>query len=386
MDASLFTEDAPGKLVPVSTEYGDDWAFVPDPLPPELDLTGISKAHEEATLALGELKGLGRDIARADLFIRPFIRREAQLGSIIEGTVVDIKDLYVYETGQLRFPGVGDRQEAALREVLNYVKAIEFALEQEELPLSLRLIRKLHEILTSQVRGGEAEAGEFRRLPAGIRGETLKEAAFIAAPVNALNECLARFEEYLRAEDKYSNLIRLAFVHYQFETIHPFRDGNGRIGRLLIHLLLVEWGLLQRPLLYLSRYFEKNKNAYCESLFNVSAKGAWEEWLIFFLQAVTSEARDTIKRISRLQELQSEWRRRLSKERASALTLRLADNLIENPIINYALASDVLSEDYFTARNCVNRLAESGILSDFGRRGNRKTFICEPVFDVLFYE
>jgi Fic family protein len=136
----------------------------------------------------------------------------------------------------------------------------------------------------------------------------------------------------------------------------------------------------------LSRYFEKNKNAYCESLFNVSAKGAWEEWLLFFFKAITSEALDTIKRISRLQELQSEWRRRLSGERASALTLRLADNLVENPIVNYSLASDILSEDYFTARNCVNRLAESGILSDFGRRGNRKTFICEPVFDTLFYE
>jgi Fic family protein len=159
MDPKLFNENAPGRLVKISNDCGHDWAFVPDPLPPELGLNGIGKAHEEAALALGELKGFGRDIARADLFVRPFIRREARLGSIIEVTVVDIRDLYVYETGQLRFPAVGDEQEAALREVLNYVKAIEFAVEQDELPLSLRLIRKLHEILTYQVRGGEAEPG-----------------------------------------------------------------------------------------------------------------------------------------------------------------------------------------------------------------------------------
>ena len=385
MDANLFNEKAPGRLVKISTAHGPDWAFVPDPLPPELDLTGISKPHEEATLALGELKGLGRDIGSADLFVRPFVRREARVGSIIEGTVVEMKDLYLYEAGQLKLPGLeGDPREAALKEVFNYVKTIEYALEQDELPLSLRLVCKLHEILTTGVRGGEAEVGRFRRVQAGVRGEELNEAVFIAPPVPDMNVALAALENYLHVGNKYPQLIRLALIHYQFETIHPFRDGNGRIGRLLIHLMLVYWGILRSPLLYLSRYFEKNKTAYCNLLFNVSARGEWREWLLFFLEAVKAEAADTVKRIVTLQDLRSEWRQRISGHRVSALAVKLADSLIENPIISYKKAAEILTEDYKTAHYWVNKLVEFGIIKELRPRAYRKVFICEPVFETIF--
>ena len=195
---------------------------------------------------------------------------------------------------------------------------------------------------------------------------------------------MARFEDYLHAEDHYPTLIRLALIHYQFEAIHPFRDGNGRIGRLLIHLLLKEWGILSRPVLYLSRYFEKHKNAYCESLFNVSARGEWREWLLFFLEAVKAEAADTVKRIVTLQDLRIEWRQRISGRRVSALAVKLADRLIENPIISYKKAAEILSEDYKTAHYWVNKLVEFGIIKELRPRAYRKVFICEPVFETIF--
>lgn len=241
MDATVFQDNAPGRLVKIVTNYGEDWAFVPAPLPPKIAIDReLSNKIAETQYALGELAGLGRGIANPNIFIRPFIRREAVLGSIIEGTVVDISDLYAYEAGQLALPGMETRPPvAAVREVYNYLQTIEYALEETRLPLSLRLLRELHKRLMAGVRGGTASRGAFRDLPAGVRGRTLKEAIYIGPPVPAMNECLGDLEKFLHAETALLAIIRIALVHYQFEAIHPFGDGNGRIGRLLIHLLFV---------------------------------------------------------------------------------------------------------------------------------------------------
>ena len=388
MDADLFNENAPGRLVKIPTDYGHDWAFVPDLLPPKLDLSDLSKALESASLALGALDGLGRKIENADLLVRPFIRREARLGSIIEGTVVDIKDLYAYEAGQLKLPGFEtDPRAAALKEVFNYVAAIEYALDQTKIPLSLRLIRELHKILMTGVRGGEAELGQFRRLQVGVRGRgTVQEAVFIPPPPPEIENCLDAFEKYLHANDNYPKLVRLAFIHYQFETIHPFRDGNGRIGRLLVIFLLVYWGLLPTPLLHLSRYFENNKEAYCDLMFEVNTKGAWREWILFFLEAIRSQAADIVRRINALDALRKDWRELIKRPKASASDVELAEALIGNPVITYKSAAVLLSVKYSVARDCVNRLVELGILSQLGEIRYPKAFIADAIFEILFSE
>jgi Fic family protein len=385
MDADLFNENAPGRLVKISTARGPDWAFVPDPLPPKIDAAPrLYEASEAAVYALGELNGLGRRIGNPWLFIRPLIKREARLGSIIEGTVVDLKDLFIYEEGRLRFPGTALTPEvAAIKEVGNYVNAIEYAFEQKELPLSLRLIKKSHEILMANVRGGEAEPGRFRVQHAGVGAGVLKEARYIAPPVPEMEGCLDALEKYLQSDDDNRPLLRIAFAHYQFEAIHPFRDGNGRIGRLLIHLLFDHWRLLDKPLLYLSRFFEKNKGEYNTLLFNVTTRGAWTEWLIFFLEAVRTEAEDTAARIMALEDLRRKWRGMLSQASVTTKVSELADKLIENPVLGYQKAADLISEDVAKSRYYVKRLVDLGILTKINGGAYRKRFVCEPVLDIL---
>ena len=252
---------------------------MPHPLPPELPFdAGLVNTLSDADRALGELAGLGRTLPNPQLLIAPFIRREAVLSSRIEGTQTDLTDLYAYEAGQLPlFAGLKMvPPESDVKEVTNYVRAMEYGLERlQTLPVSLRLIRELHGILMEGVRGDRATPGEFRRSQnwIGRPGCTLNEAEFVPPPVPEMHEALDAFEKYLHAGNTYPPLVRLAFIHYQFETIHPFLDGNGRIGRLLVTLLLVTWNLLPLPLLYLSAFFEQHRQAYYDLLRVVSEKG-----------------------------------------------------------------------------------------------------------------
>jgi Fic family protein len=219
----------------------------------------LTRTLTDAVQALSELAGIGRAISNPHLLINPFIRREAVLSSRIEGTQADIADLYAYQVGQLPLANMPSPPEADVKEVHNYVQALEYGLKRlETLPMSLRLIRELHARLMEGVRGEYATPGEFRRSQnwIGPANSNLNEAPFVPPPVPQMHEALNSLEEYLHRHDvTYPPLVRLAFVHYQFEAIHPFIDGNGRVGRLLISLLLVEWKLLPLPLLYLSAFF-----------------------------------------------------------------------------------------------------------------------------------
>jgi len=256
MDIERFTRSHAGRLVKVGQGEAAYFAFVPHPLPPSLSWTSDLVNHlSAADRALGELGGLGRSLPNPHLLISPFLRREAVLSSRIEGTQSDLPHLYAYEAGQLALPGFEPPpSEADVREVVNYVEALEYGLKRiQELPVSLRLLRELHECLLKGVRGETATPGEFRHTQnwIGAPGCTLNEAQFVPPPPEELLPALDAFEKYIHSEDETPPLIRLAFLHYQFEAIHPFVDGNGRIGRLLISLLLVHWGLLPFPLLYL---------------------------------------------------------------------------------------------------------------------------------------
>jgi len=321
------------------------------------------------------------------LLIGPFVRREAVLSSRIEGTQADVADLYAYQIGQLPLPGVAPAPpESDVREVLNYVSALEYGLERlVTLPVSIRLIRELHERLMEGVRAGHATPGEFRRMQnwIGPPGCTLNEAPFVPPPVPQMHEALDGLEKYLHSQDVYPPLVRLALVHYQFEAIHPFIDGNGRVGRLLISLLLVERGLLPLPLLYLSAYFYRHRGEYYDLLSAVSERGAWAEWLSFVLQGIAEQSQDAAERAHQLQELQVNWHERLTQARASALLLRLADHLFESPVITIPEAARLLGVTYRSAQLNVRKLIEAGILAQIGDADYGRTYVANEILDMI---
>ena len=369
-----------GRVVQVGRGEVAYRAFVPDPLPPVLAFdVALVRALSDADRALGELAGLARTMPNPHLLIGPFIRREVVLSSRIEGTRADLADLYAYEAGQ-----AGSAPDD-VREVHNYVRALEYGLERlRTLPMSLRLIRELHAHLLEGVRSGYATPGEFRRSQnwIGAPGATLNQATYVPPPVPQMHETLDAFERYLHQDDGNPPLVRLAFIHQHFEAIHPFLDGNGRIGRLLISLLLVLCDLLPTPLLYLSVHFERRRQEYYDHLLAVNERGAWREWVEFFLRGVAQQARDGIARARRLQDLQAGWRRRLHEARASALLLRLADHLFESPILTIPQAQELLGVTYRSAQQNAARLVETGILSPANGKSYGRAFVAREVLQI----
>src|SRR5208337_3753079 len=270
------------------------WAFVPNPLPPELDLSwALVGELSTADWALAELAGVGSTLPNPHLLIGPFVRREAVLSSRIEGTQASLSDLFFFEAAPTQH-----REPYDVREVANYVDALEYGLKRiETLPFSIRLIRELHEHLMAEVRGGDRAAGEFRRQQnwIGPEGCKIDDATYIPPPPLELISALGALEGFANSSSNLPPLIRFALLHYQFEAIHPFLDGNGRIGRLLITLKLGSEGLLAQPLLYLSAFFEKHRNQYYRLLLAVTTHGEWGEWIRFFIHGVADQSRDAVR-------------------------------------------------------------------------------------------
>ena len=328
------------------------------------------KILSNADRALSELAGIARTLPNPNLFIGPFMRREAVLSSRIEGTQASLSDLLFFEAASSAEPEVPD-----VREVANYVNSLEYGLTRlETLPLSLRLIREVHERLLQGVRGEALTPGEFRRTQnwIGSPGCTLMDATYVPPPVEEMHEALNKFEKYLHSPSELPPLVRMALVHYHFEAIHPFLDGNGRVGRLLISLLLCAEDLLPKPMLYLSEYFVRHQAKYYHLLLSVSQTGDWLSWIQFFLEAVEAQAKDAISRSDSILELWSSYRNRMQEARASALLLSLVDELFSFPAISTGIASRLLDVTPRSAQLNIDKLVEAGILEEVtGKRRNR---------------
>jgi len=379
MQPSDFTEKAPGRPIKTAQDY---WAFVPQPLPPVLEIDwDLANTLSEADRSLSELSGVARTLPNPHLLIAPFVRREAVLSSRIEGTQAGFSDLLFFEAAPSAKPPIED-----VKEVANYVSALEHGLARlKDLPVSLRLIREMHERLMHGVRGDSMTPGEFRRSQnwIGPPGCTLADAAFVPPPVAEMTQALRDFEKYLHEPPVLPPLVRLALIHYQFEAIHPFLDGNGRIGRLLITLLLCVEGLLPQPLLYLSAFFEHHRQEYYRLLMAVSQSGSWTPWIAYFLRGIAEQSSDAVKRANLLLSLRQRYREKMQSARSSALLLQMVDDLFSTPALDVSGASKRLNVTPRAAQLNVDKLIKSGILKEAtGRRRNR-IFVAAEIIDII---
>jgi len=380
MKPELFRDSPSGRAVRTPAGY---WAFVPNPLPPPFPWTPtLVGALSEADRALGELAGFGRALPNPHLLIRPFVRREAVLSSRIEGTQASLSELYAYEAVQLAlFEPTAD-----VREVYNYVRALEHGLERlPTLPLSLRLIREAHATLMEGVRGERQTPGEFRHSQnwIGPVGSTPENAPYVPPPVPEMMDALDAFERYLYAPSMLPPLVSLGLIHYQFEAIHPFLEGNGRIGRLLITLLLCAWDLLPEPLLYLSAYFEAQRQTYYDLLLAVSQRGQWEDWLAFFLRGVALQSRDAVVRIGRLQDLRERYRDQLQGARIPARLLQVVDLLFAQPILTVRQVEAAAGVNFTTAQRYVDQLVDLGMLRESTGQARNRVYRAEEVLRAI---
>jgi len=361
-------------------------AFVPAPLPPNppLRMHGpLQQALESAVLALGRLDGIATLLPDEALFLYAYVRKEAVLSSQIEGTQSSLSDLLLYELNEA--PGVPMDD---VREVASYVAALDHGLSRlrENFPLSNRLIREIHRVLMSSGRGSAKTPGEFRRSQNWIGGTRPGNAAFVPPPHTAVPDCMAALESFLHAEDDgLPVLLRAGLAHVQFETIHPFLDGNGRVGRLLITLLLCHAGVLKQPLLYLSLHLKQHRNIYYELLDQVRRTGDWEAWLAFFLEGVRMTAESAVNAAQRLSAMfqNDRMKAQAASGRRAGSVLRVHDALKSQPILSLPVAGREAALSFATASAAMEVLAASGIVREItGKRRNR-LFVYEQYVSIL---
>jgi len=378
MNRKDFTEGASGTLIQAPQGF---LAFQPNPLPPTVAFDmSLALAQSKADAALSELSGLGGQLPNPHLLISPYIKREAVLSSRIEGTKASLSDLLIDEIddGHAKQQGSDD-----VKEVRNYVRALEHGIAMlPDLPLSLRLIRDIHAKLMEGVRGDKATPGEFRRSQnwIGPVGSTPMTAAFVPPPVDIMHDCLGDWEKFLHVRDVIPDLIQCAMMHVQFETIHPLLDGNGRVGRLLITLFLMERGRLSQPLLYLSAFIDAHKSDYYDLLQRVRTHGDWVSWIRFFLQGVTEIAAEGGQQARELHRLREQYRAQL-RDKVNALGL--IDELFINPYMTIGRAAKVLSKTHPTATAAIAVLEERGILVEVTGRQWGRYYLCRPILDAL---
>ncbi len=361
------------------------WSYIPNPLPPKIELDWeLANLLSEANIKLGELSGTGQLLPNPHLLIGPFIRREAVMSSRIENTQSGLDQLFLFEADETEMARIPDVQE-----LVNYVNAMEYGIGRlPRMPVSSRLLCEIHSILMSGVRGEHASPGLMRTSQnwIGKPGSTLMNATYVPPPVTEMKECFSDLEKYIHSKPKEPALIQCALIHYQFEAIHPFVDGNGRIGRLLITFLLIEKGLLSQPLLYLSDYFERYRDSYYELLLNVSQKGEWNAWLTFFLEGVRQQAEDALSTIQKLLTLKEEYEIIAREPNVPKTVSSLIDALFGNPIVSISELAKSWNSSYPTVKRGVDYLVERGKLREItGQRRNR-IFEASEILDIIMTE
>ena len=376
--AIIMTKPAiiPGKRV----SQGAYSAFVPAPLPPAIDWTPrLVGVLSEADRLIGRLAGEGRRLPNPHVLMRPFVRREAVLSSKIEGTQATLGELLAAEAG-----AAVERSPDDLREVSNYVVALEHGISLlAELPICARLVRELHEKLMQGARGQHATPGRFRTTQnwIGRPGSTPATASYIPPPPGEVEPCLAAWEKFIH-ESQQPPLATIALAHYQFEAIHPFLDGNGRVGRLLITLFLIERKILPTPLLYLSAFFEATRRDYYEGLRGVSERGAWQDWLEYFLEGVARTSEDALSRSARINDLLGSWRSKLAGLSTNT-PLRIVDLLAANPFLTITGAASRLKLAFTTAQRAIERLERLGIVQQVSRAKRDRVYCAQELFAIL---
>lgn len=357
-------------------------SFVPSPLPPNppVELSeDIISLLVKANSQLAVLESMSLRIPNVDLFVSMYVRKEALMSSQIEGTQATLEDVLD--------PLLDANANRNVADVVNYIKATEFAVKRlSSLPLCNRLIKETHEVLMSGVRGQEKSPGEFRTSQnwIGGQGSTLKNARYIPPSPEDMIEAMSDLEKYMNADDNLDALIRAALIHYQFETIHPFLDGNGRVGRLLITLFLMEKKVLTTPALYISYFLKKNRVEYYDRMTEVRTKGNYEQWIKFFLQALLESAEDAVATIDKLTQLHDANVDRISAMgRASKNAMSVFRYLETNPIIEIKKTAEAIGISFNTVSSAVARLVDAGILTQTTNATRNRTFAYESYLEIL---
>ena len=368
----------PGRWIKTLEGYR---AFHPNPLPPTIEWTqSLAVALANASTLIGKLAGEGRRLPNPHVLIRPFVRREAVFSSRIEGTRSTLGELLAAEAG-----AAVERSPDDLREVGNYVVALEYGIERlKTLPLSLRLVRELHEKLMTGVRGQHATPGEFRRSQnwIGRPGDTLAQAAYVPPPPDSLGDSLSAWEKFLH-DRMLPPLVHAALAHYQFEAIHPFLDGNGRVGRLLITLELCERDVLPAPLLYLSAFFEATRSDYYGGLRGVSERGDWLGWLQYFLNGVARQAEDALSRAERINALLTGWREKLAGDPGAKVAFKMVEMIGSNPFVTSRGAEQSLGLAYNTVMRAIGQLEKLGIVKEVSGAKRDRAYCAQKLLDIL---
>lgn len=374
-----------GRYVTISTVGEKAQAFVPAPLPPRppIDWTPeLRNKFDQALLALGRLDSVSTLLPDTSLFLYMYVRKEAVLSSMIEGTQSSLSDLLLFELDQE--PGVPLDD---VREVSNYVAALDHGLRllEEGLPLSLRLFREIHGVLLTKGRGSNQTPGEFRRSQNWIGGTRPGNAAFVPPPAEEVLECMSKLELFLHDQPEPTPvLLKAALAHVQFETIHPFLDGNGRLGRLLIALLLCEQKVLREPMLYLSLYFKTHRQYYYELLNNVRMTGDWEAWLDFFAEAVIVTATQAVETAQQLLDLSNQDRDKISGlGRAAASTLQVHRALMEHPIATSASLVEKTGITPATVNKALGHLEQLGIVKELTAQKRNRLFSYAGYIEIM---
>jgi len=379
MDPTLFTANYPGEI---STDQGYP-TYNPDPLPPDFDYTPeLIEKLAEARGTVGKLAGIGQMMQESRmLLLGPFIRREAVFSSRIEGTYATVSAVYAHEAGEEDAIEGTTRHEAA--EVLNYVNATQEGRDRiEESEITSDLMKELHSILMTDVRGGEKNPGDFGPDQRAIGSRNPREARFVPPAPHLVSYEMEELVEYIQNGPTFDPLIDISLIHYQFETIHPFTDGNGRMGRLLITLLMDKWGLLPDPFLYLSSYFNQYRDEYIDKLFQVNSKGEWEDWISFFLDGVIDQSKEVFIRSKELLELRDKYREDYQGRQSETL-LSIIYELFKNPVITIKQAEERVDVHYHAARNSIYELEADGVLTEVTGKERYKVYHASDIIGVI---